>query len=617
MAFVSILLFFLITWGSGFGATFWMRNHENFFERNLMRIGIGLGIIPLLLALFNFFHVPISQYVFIAVALAGPVVMLAWHRKLSLPEIKLTKSNLAVLIAVLIFFASLFIYSSGAFNYPYLEDDDPWVHATAAAYVADAQAVHTSEYRDFQYMDPYPPGYDGLMGLLLQSNDSAYWTLKFFNALIISLSILFFYFFAREFTGSISKSLIATFVLASVPCYLSHFIWAHALSLALFFPAAYCIARAKQGWKWLFPAAFIIASMLLSEPTTSVKLIVMLGIFIIARSIASKKVDFAGFAAMALGLFLSLPWWLLNGRSMFNAVENIIIQPKMAAAAGVSTGLFSKIIHFIQSALPYDSGTASRAYTFSDFFFAQHQNMINNPIGIGVAVSILAIAGIIFACLKYKAWLQENGTYLLVTLCWLTFAFLGVNSMTFHLPIGLFAFRFWMILAIPVALLAAEGIMLAAGFLRVKMVKAAIIIVLLIAITLTSGQQKYSVNTAQWPPGAFWTSVDELQGYMWLHTLPAETRVLSFITDEQVIGFDKYSCGWCKDESDLRKRGLNITGEDVHSWMLEHGYQYLLVGGMEVKKFGQNATDAFLGSIQNSGLFSLAHQTNGLVILKA
>jgi hypothetical protein len=220
-------------------------------------------------------------------------------------------------------------------------------------------------------------------------------------------------------------------------------------------------------------------------------------------------------------------------------------------------------------------------------------------------------------CLKYRSWLQEKGSYLLVTLCWLIFTFLGVNSVTFNLPVGFFAFRFWMILAVPVALLAAEGIMLLSSMVSMKSAKAAIIILLVVAVTFTSGVQKYTVNTAQWPPGAFWTSVDELQGYVWLHTLSPGTKVFSFMTDDQVIGFDKFSCGWCKDESELRKRGLNMTGEEMHSWMLEHGYQYLLVGGMEVRKFGSNETDAFLKSIQDSALFSLAQQTNGLVVLKA
>ncbi|MFH1182146.1 MAG: hypothetical protein V1702_04265 [Candidatus Woesearchaeota archaeon] len=623
MAFISILLFFLYTWGLGFGATRWMKNSENFFERNLIRIGIGLGIIPLLIVIFNVLHIAIMQEIFMVLALAGPIYALARERKVSIPPLRLTKSNLAVLIAVIIFFASLFIYSSGAFKYPYLENDDPWGHAAASKYVADEKTVSQSEYRTFQYLSPYPPGYDGFLGLMAQSNDSVYWTLKFFNALIISLGILFFFFFAREFTGSLSKSLIATFILASVPCYLSHFIWAHALTMTLFFPAMYCLEMIKHDRKWIFPASFVISGLMVSDPTTALKLVAMMGIYFAVKSIAMKKFSVAHFSALALGSLLSLFWWAPNAKGFFSMVENG--GTTVGEAVASNTNLFVKIFHIIQGAFPTDSGTASRAYSFSDFFMAQKANMINNPIGIGVAVSVLAIIGLAVVCLRYRSWLQEKGGYLLITLCWGVFAFLGVNSITFNLPIGFFAFRFWMILAVPVALLAAEGIMLLSGMVNMKAVKAAIIVALIVAVTFTSGIQKYAVNTAPWGAGAFWTyemtpqgpQSYELAGYVWLHTLPPNTKVFSFLTDDQVIGFDKFSCGWCKDESELRKRGLNITGEEMHSWMLEHGYQYLLVGGMEVRNFGQDAVDSFIDSIQNSTLFSLAHQTNGLIVLKA
>jgi hypothetical protein len=614
MAFISILLFFLYTYGLGFGATFWMKNSDNFFERQLVRIGIGLGILPLLMILFNLLHIPISQEIFIALSLLGPVVNIAKERKFTVPSLKLTKSNLAIMIAVLIFFASLFIYSKGAFSYPYLEDDDSWGHAAGAAYVASAQVVHASEYRNFQYIDPYPPGYDGLFGLLKQSNDSIYWTLKFFNALIISLSVLFFYFFAKEFTGSISKALFATFILAAIPCYLSHFIWAHALSMVLFFPAMYCLEMIRHDRKWIFPAGFAIAGMLASEATTSFKLAVMIVIYVAIKCVSERKFS-AQVYGLVLGAMLSLAWWAIKFKAFFGMAEGT--SGSMGQALASNTNIFSKLGHFLQSALPAGGGTASKAYSFNDFFIAQSQNLVNNPIGIGVAISILAFIGMIFVIIKYRSLLKEKRAYLAITVLWLIFAFLGVNSVTFHLPVGLFAFRFWMVLAVPVALLAAEAAIMLSGFFNFRLAKAGIIIALIAAVVMTGGVQKYAVNTATWNSGAFWTSADELQGYIWLFSLQPETKVFSFLTDDQVIGFDKFSCGWCKDEAELRKNGLNISGEDMHAWMLEHGYQYLLIGGMEVKQFGENATSTFIDSVQNSKKFTLAHQTNGLIILKA
>jgi len=116
--------------------------------------------------------------------------MVIKKRSVKIP-LKLTKSNLHMLIALGIFLVSLFVYSSGAFSYPWLEDDDPWHHAAGMKYIAvEKDVFHAS---GFMYVNPYPPGYDLLFGVLHQTSTSLHWTMKFFNALIVSLSILFFY----------------------------------------------------------------------------------------------------------------------------------------------------------------------------------------------------------------------------------------------------------------------------------------------------------------------------------------------------------------------------------------------------------------------------------------
>src|SRR4030042_1450406 len=108
-------------------------------------------------------------------------------------------------------------------------------------------------------MDPYPPGYDLLMGVLLQTANSVMWILKFFNALIISVSIAFFYFFAKELMGDKNKALFSTFCLAAVPAFMSHFIWAISLAVPLYFVAFYCLERIKQDKKWFIVSIAAIA----------------------------------------------------------------------------------------------------------------------------------------------------------------------------------------------------------------------------------------------------------------------------------------------------------------------------------------------------------------------
>ena len=77
--------------------------------------------------------------------------------------------------------------------------------------------------------------------------------------------------------------------------------------------------------------------------------------------------------------------------------------------------------------------------------------MINNPIGIGIALSLLTLAGVIFILWKYKSSLtqKENGWRSLI-LFWLIFTFWAVNGLNFPISVARGAFRAWMILAIAV-----------------------------------------------------------------------------------------------------------------------------------------------------------------------
>ena len=81
--------------------------------------------------------------------------------------------------------------------------------------------------------------------------------------------------------------------------------------------------------------------------------------------------------------------------------------------------------------------------------------MINNPIGIGIFLSVLVIIAIIFSFLKFKNLIKRENHWLVITLVWFIFAFYAVNAARF--PVKLSPFRAWMLLAIPVCILSAEG----------------------------------------------------------------------------------------------------------------------------------------------------------------
>lgn len=632
MGITSIILFFVYFWGFGLGAVKLSKTKEaeGFIERQTMRTGIGLAAVVTTAMLLNLANIPLDWRLFLAIALACPAYCLFRNRKnittAIKPKITIKKSGISAIAVLLIFAASLYMYASGAFSYPYLEDDDPWSHASGIKYVATEKTFDKSPYKDFQYMNPYPPSYDFIMALMHQTEGSLYWTMKFFNALIVAISIPFFYFFAMRFTGSTAKALFATAFLAAVPAYQSHFIWAPALAMALFFPALYSLEMTKQDKKWKWIAATAISGLLLSHPTHIITLAAMITIYIAVKTLSEKGLKDYTTAALA-GIAASLPWWATNGYTFFR--ENINPNNAVTAVVQQSTGIFQKALNAFLKVFNKWSGTGSRPYTFEDFFIAKGQNLINNPIGFGIMASMLTAAGIIFAAMK-SAKLAKNGiinrenSHLIITLMWFALTFILVNNRTFNLPFGWFAFRTWMILAVPAALLAAEGL---AGIIELLpkfgiqkegllAAKAVVIAIAITGLVFTSAQQKYEVNTAQWPPGAFWTSVDEINTYMWLKTLPEGTRVASFTTGDHVIAMDKEMCSWCMEESEFRKKWIMENPQQIAKWLKENNYPYLIIGGMEIRQFGQNETISKLNEMAGSGLFGIAYQTNGALVLE-
>jgi len=250
MKILNIFLFLIYTYGLGYSLTRSIK--EKGLEVTVIRIGIGLGCVPLLGIILNLLHIPLDWRIFLLLSSFFPLIdlMAAIKSKSLKRPPKITKTTLILLG---IFLVCVFIYCSGPFNYPWLENDDPWTQAAGIKYIALEKNINVPS-GEFQYLNPYPPGYGLLFGILHQTHQSLYWTLKFFNGLIIAFGYLFFYFFAKEFTKNNKKALFATFFLAAIPCYLSHFIWAHTLAVTLFFPALYTLLKSEEDKRFILPA---------------------------------------------------------------------------------------------------------------------------------------------------------------------------------------------------------------------------------------------------------------------------------------------------------------------------------------------------------------------------
>lgn len=676
MSLITIILFFIYTYGFGYTATYFLNKNDNFLERNIMRIGIGLGILPIIMLLLSYLRIPLDWRLMLLLSIIFPLysIFSFFKNKGKIkfnPKIK--KSDLYILAALALFLLSLFMYVKGAFVYPYLEDDDSWSHANGVKYVSIQKSIFNPN-RGTGYLDPYPPAYDGLLGLLHQTSSSLMWTMKFFNALIISLSILFFYFFSKEFIGSQKKALFATFVLASIPSYLSHFIWSHSLIPPLFILAFYSIEMQKQDKKYMYISALVIGSIFVTQPTQPIKFAIMLLSYFLVKFIYDKKLPFHVLSAGALGFLVSLLWWATRWKTQLGTWS----EPTLGAGTTVTLTLAQKIgnlLFALKGAFDPRSGTATRVYTFEDFFIAKHQNLINNPVGIGVVLSILFLMGLIFiiafltkeliknkdgvskmrlylggiilaasmlmtlSVILFKSLLSlayllsflmlalfivkseiatnEKEKWIVISLMWALFTFLGINSLTFNLPVGLFAFRFWMLFAIPLALLSVLGMwfLFSLGG-KFNVPNILILLVVIVGVALTSAHQKYSVNTAMWPPGAFWTSMEELQGHLFLKNLPPNTKVFTFSNFGPINGFDKFFCSWCKEDQDFRTKGFNESAITISSWMKSKAYNYLVVDGQAARTYGANETNTKINELLSSGLFKLVHSTGGFILLQ-
>ncbi|MBW2996316.1 hypothetical protein KY332_03380 [Candidatus Woesearchaeota archaeon] len=563
----------------------------------------------------NLLRIPLDWKLFLILSLICPsyaLIKKIKSKEFTKPfKLKLTKSNLNILIVFIIFLTCLYMYAGGALRYPYLEDDDPWWHAEGVKYVALEKTVFQPPHYNIQYIDPYPPGYDLLMGVLHQTSTSISWTLKFFNALIISLSILFFYFFAKIFTNSRNKALFATFILAALPSYFTHFIWAHSLTIMLLFPSLYCLEMIKSDKRWIYPAIIVISSIFLTHSSQAIKIGMMLGIYWAIKAAIEKNLLKNILIAGTGGFLLSFVWWFNKWKPIFSQVSTD------SSLTTASTSFFTKL----QSAFSPTAGTATRAYAFSDFFIAKPFGGINIHVGWGIFITLLLVLGLICCAIRYKSLLKKENTWVAVTLIWFIFTFLGTNSMTFNLPVGLIAFRFWLLMAIPVALLSSIGLWSLLSFTKTfKIPKIIVIIVIVLGILFTSGYQKYHHNTLPtWPPGVHWSSNEEIQGYIWLKTLPTDTKILGFCSDissRHIIGFDKLDEPWLLSTINFKEKAINKTPSEITSFLKRINYDYMIIDSSCVKNFGINATNNKIQEIIESNQFKIAHQTQGMLLFK-
>ncbi|MEK6967676.1 MAG: hypothetical protein AABX51_03540 [Nanoarchaeota archaeon] len=670
MGLLTVAVFFVMMFGLGALALAPVRKSSLSIALFVMSLGLGLCTFIIFALLFNALKIPIDWKFFFGFSLIGILYFIYCYR--SDFKVKLNKENLlfhvgALVITVFIFF----VYHQGAFSYPHLEDDDSWGHATSIKYIQDKKTLLEpdntystfSEVGIFQYIDPYPPSYDALMAVLVQIEGRINWTLKFFNSLLISLSYIFFYFFASHFFGDNKKAFLSTIILAALPAYFSHFIWAISLSLPLYFVAFFGLEKMRKNHSWFIPSAISVAAATIISPTHSFYFGIFLAIYLIGRLISDKSIHLKIWMACLVGGIIPIILLWVPMLIRYKSFSNLL--------SGIG---FASL-----------SGTGDRSYSISDFLLTRSQNMINSPIGLGIAAICLAVLGLILVLSYGKRIFSEEQAWALITIGWLVLTIYAVNSA--NLPLRLSSFRTWVLLAIPVALLAGYGwdwimkikgnvfwIFLVCSFtllvgynqialstnnntvsrilpsinpvisiiaipllfgigyigsllfkgigLDIKRVQIIVFSIIIFLLFLTSFSAKYDLNTTPWwYVGSFFYggqfNQKSYEGYMSLSSLPPGSKIftLTYRHAPNIIGMDHFTCNYCDEDIKMRSQISNVTNEQLYSW-LKNRYDYVTLDADYGFVYGVEKAQSRANEMIASGKFQIVKNNENFILFK-
>jgi len=593
---LAYLLF--IGLGSGYAAWKLLKlEEEDGYARLFLYMATGLVIFVQASTVLGFLNLS-NWYAYAALTVA----LLALSFKEGIPKIEMPKISKNWIIVTLLFLIHLYVYATGALSYPWLEDDDPWVHASAARYVSIYGTYIQPEHLPIHYLAPYPPFFDALLGVLFQvDGNSLQFTLKFFNALLISLTIPLFYCWAKRIMKE-REALWATAILTALPSFMSHFIWSQTLAMVVAVLAFYFIEkiakRENANWELWVAATLVIATVLITQASTAVMFMGLLVIYVIGSSahsfVKTHRIDTSEIKKITIIIILGavaalIEFWL-----------------PMFIIYGIDQTLEHNLIylgHFTDKATDTSGGVV---YGLMDYVNAPPISKMDQPTGWGLIITILLLGGIIVVALKIK----EN-PFMLVLLLWLLYGLLGTEGNLF--PIKLFPHRFWVILAIPVAILGGLGAANLLEYLESKKRFATVAMVFLsVGLVITSAAPKYEVESSAWPPGGSWIAEEHIAGYVKLKELPANTKVFSFCGNEdQANGMDMFGYSWVKEIAEYKNNSINESADKNYAFLKKYEYEYAVIDQSCLLSNPPEAIQSKLNALVSDGHFSLQEQLSG------
>ena len=684
MVLASIIIFFILTIGLSFIIDFFIEWKADLFEQFIIRIGIGLTLIPIMGIIFNILHIPLDWKIFLAITIILPIITI--KKSTILEQIKkitfkkITKKQIYYLLITIMFIITAYMYIHGSFLNLHFEDSDPWEYAYVAKYIAEEKTFSADFYFN-HFSEPYPQGYSILMGLLHQTNDSIYWNMKFFHNLIISFSILFFFFFVKKLNKNSNIAIISTFTLFAVPAWFSHFIFSLTFNMTIMFILFYSLIQMQKNKKWKYLAIISFASIWIIHFYTAMVITALFILYylikVFTQETFNKNLVQVGFFGILLSFII---FWIpgiykyretifhsdhppqLGGLDMFfPTIEKILANTtysitfialiaiifaiyflrkkwfpyikKILQIKNIKWKIFLGIliIALLVLIIPsgkimYAKGSATRHYTLGDFFIAKGQNMINNPVGIGLILMSLFVIGMIFLIINYKRLFKKENFWIALTFTWSIFTFIGVLGYDFS--IGFVPFRMWTFFVIPLSIIV--GFIMVNIFKITKYFKGTLKYVILIGLIIlfissvyaTSFKQKYTVNTASWPEHKIMIPTSQ-ELFVWLRDsgeIKKWTKVSALCHNPFVVfGYDMYSPGWeSKEITYYYDNFLNSTTEENYKFLKKYDYKYAIIDGGCITKFERDPKKINQKIIEfvNSTNFNLVKNTDSAFIFR-
>ncbi len=564
----SLTFFSLLLYLTGYSFTKGILFTKDNIELHVMRLGCGLAALPLVMVLFETFGISQHWVLYLLAGLIFPVYTLLKksENKKKTRKKKKTSNNytwhtsLSMLIASTVFCVALI----GSFSYSYLENGDSWEHAIGVKYITMMQTytkpkgVYVSH-----YLPPYPPTYDTLMALVHQLNLRLQWTLKAFNAIMLGLTILFAYYFVKQYSENKDIAIYTILFLAVAPGFGSHTIWSHTLGIAVLFPAFYFIVKRKEDPWFLNLSIFLLASSMITQPLVSMVIGIFYILYLVSHSSYTRKELKPLFILGVGALVLSLIYWIPS-------ISNYGVELDNVDRVGGEILDLNFRFGFSDKDKPPD--------LMKIIFPKTHGDIYMQP-GFGLFYSILMIIGVIL--ILEKTWSDEKflrkRPWLLTSFLWLIFTFIALESVS--LPISIYPARFWGFLPIGGSIVASYAVLEIIRIAKKNKVNTLVVTAIIVfLILLTSGYYKVRVQAKPWPSDIGTHLDKDIRGYMVLKYMTPDTRVYPICLDDKfVVGMDKISDSWDPEVVEFRKNIIERKASELHSLLKKKRYEYTIL----------------------------------------